>query len=170
MEKIQTIRKSEDNAEDKTKNDDSSLISNFLPQKLGDSELQSNSTAMEDTTPEVSDNETVMTSDGEDETFQDERIGRKCCLQLKNKNVGLQRDLASAKERYPKLMRDNVKLMKENAERQSDNVKLMRENARLLEELAAAEERYQAERRLREELEDNLFIMPGNSEEKELLD
>ena len=56
--------------------------------------------------------------------------------------------------------------MKDNAERQSDNVKLMRENARQMEELAAAEERYQAERRLREELEENLFIMPGNSEEK----
>ena len=44
-------------------------------------------------------------------------------------------------------------------------LRLLRENARLMEELAAAEERFQAERRLREELEDKLFIMPmpGNS-------
>ena len=166
LEKIQTIHKSEDNAVDDDKSDDSSSVTNFHQQKLGDSELQSNSIAIEDTTPEMSDNGTEMTSDGEDETIQDGWPDKKCCFQLKTKIAKLQRDLASAEDRYPKLLRDNVKLMKDNAERQSDNVKLMRENTRLIEELAAAEERYHAERRLREELEDNLFIMPGNSEDK----
>ena len=46
-----------------------------------------------------------------------------------------------------------------------ENARHMEENAKLVEELTAAEERYQAERRLREELEDNLFIMPGNSQD-----
>ena len=149
LEKIQSTQISKDS-------EDSSLFSICPTKKFSGSKLQSKSTTMKDKTEAMSEYETVMTS--EDETFQHQGKDTKCCMELKTKNAQLQRDLESAEERYPKLMRDKVKLMRENARH-------MEENARLVEELAAAEERYQAERRLREELEDNLFIMPGNSQD-----
>ena len=49
-------------------------------------------------------------------------------------------------------------------ELKSQNSILLGENARLIRELAVARERYQAERRQREELEDNLFIMQSSEE------
>lgn len=138
-----TLRKIQSSAEEKFSNDNDYSTSTHQSVKNSNrtNRITTDDNIIEETNIVKIENEMTSTSMIRNDERAETQELKNCCSETAAR---LLRDLASAEESYPQLLRE-----------------LRDENAKLIRDLAAAEERYQVERRMREELEDDIYISTG---------